>query len=204
MKYTTNQYRPCRLPITVFLLNVLVLISPLTVNAGPSALEQEVIDLVNVERSKVGKPALVYEERLAIAARCFAIDMAENNYFPQDHKGLDGSSPDQRIERAGYVWSAWGENIAAGPTTAQDVVNAWMNSAPHRANILGSNDVSKLYTEIGIGHGYNDQSDNGHYWVQDFGTPGSNPHNPVDNYCRGQYTSANPVNIIPATMLLLN
>ncbi len=171
--------------------------------AGATALEQQIIDLVNVERAKVGLSALAYEERLAIAARCHANDMATDNYFTHNSNdgtqpdNSDGTPPDKRIEKAGYVWRAWGENIAAGQTSAQEVMHDWMNSPGHKANILDAN-----FTEIGIGHSYNAQSFYGDYWVQDFGDPGFTPHNPINNYCAPK--ASNPAYLVPTINLLLN
>ena len=69
-----------------------------------------------------------------------------------------------RIEDAGYLWSAAGENIAAGYSTPQAVVTGWMNSAGHRQNILSS-----AYCDLGVGYAYNRSSTYDHYWTQDFG-----------------------------------
>ncbi len=182
-------------------LAVALLLSSMTALAGPGAVEQEIIDLVNVERSNAGLSPLAYQERLAIAARCHASDMATNGYF--DHNSPDGSTPGMRVERAGYVWGAWGENIATGQTSAQEVMNVWMNSSGHRANILNPG-----FTEIGVGHAYNNQSGFGPYWVQDFGKPSAyNPQNPVNNYC-GAIPPPSPPGasktLIPIINLLLN
>ena len=189
-----------------FALTSIFLMSSATALAGPGVLEQEVIDLVNVERSNAGLSPLVYQERLAIAAHCHASDMAANSYFA--HNSQDGSTPGARMERAGYVWGTWGENIAAGQHTAQQVMTAWMNSSGHRANILKAD-----FTEIGIGHAYDNQSGFGHYWVQDFGKPSAyNPQNPVNNYCGYSPPPANPPGnpgdatkaLLPIINLLLN
>ena len=88
--------------------------------------------------------------------------MAENNYF--SHTGLDGSSAGTRITRAGYTWRSYGENIAYGYSTAERVMEGWMNSSGHRANILKNN-----FTDIGVG--YASDSRGRIYAVQVFGTP---------------------------------
>ena len=86
------------------------------------------------------------------------MDMSLNNYF--SHTNLDGESPGDRVDLAEYNWSRWGENIAAGQVSPQHVVDAWMNSDGHCANIMSPN-----FTEIGVGfHEVN-------YWTQVFGTP---------------------------------
>ena len=139
-----------------------------SVSSAPSApvstLIQEVMNLVNQERSKAGLSALTSNGLLANAAKAHAQDMKDQNYF--DHTGRDGRSPTQRMKDAGYpqVPSCncrrqyfYGENIAKGQKTAVQVMKDWMNSPGHRANIL-----SKDFREIGIGIVDT-------YWVQDFG-----------------------------------
>lgn len=135
------------------------------------AIVNEVLNLVNAERTKVpGCPALTLNPKLTTAAQGHSEDMALRNYF--SHTSLDGTTPAQRVSNAGYDWSMTGENIAAGQTTPAEVMNAWMNSPGHKANILNCG-----YTEIGIGHIHeSDDTFPGpygyqHYWVQNFGTP---------------------------------
>ena len=74
------------------------------------------------------------------------------------------------MTRAGYQWSGAGENIAAGYASPEDVMDGWMNSQGHRANILNC-----AFRDIGVGYVYlaNDtgQVNYRHYWTQDFGTP---------------------------------
>ncbi len=88
--------------------------------------------------------------------------MAAKNYF--SHTGLDGRSPFDRMRDAGYSYSSAAENIAAGQPTPAAVVNGWMNSEGHRANILNC----KL-TQIGVGVARGGSY--GIYWTQVFGTP---------------------------------
>lgn len=130
--------------------------------------EQEVLNLVNQERASAGCAPLSANDKLVTAARGHSDDMAQNDFF--SHTGSDGSSAGDRISREGYSWSRWGENIAAGYTSPASVMNGWMNSSGHRANILNC-----AYTEIGIGYIYlaNDTGSTNyrHYWTQDFGTP---------------------------------
>jgi len=94
----------------------------------------EMLDLVNEERSKVGASPLCYNQKIIDAADKHSHDMEEKNYF--SHTGKDGSSPGDRIERENYEWSSYGENIAWGQGSVVAVMNAWMNSSGHRANIL--------------------------------------------------------------------
>jgi uncharacterized protein YkwD len=126
--------------------------------AGPVA---EVLRLVNVERAKAGCNALTTDSRLAAAAQAHSADMAANNYF--SHTGRNGSDVSDRVEAAGYRWSAVGENIAKGQPTPAAVMQAWMNSSGHRANILHCR-----YRNIGIGLANAGRSP---VWTQDFGTP---------------------------------
>lgn len=134
--------------------------------ANAASFATEVIRLVNVERAKVGLGALTSQSQLTQAAQVQASDMGCN--FFMSHTGSDGSSPDVRIARAGYVYSWWGENVASGFSTPADVMNAWMNSQSHRDNILNSN-----FTQIGIGYMYNSADTTGyyHYWCMDLGRP---------------------------------
>ncbi len=92
-----------------------------------------------------------------------------SDYF--SHIGVNGSSPQDRAAKAGYQYSRFGENIAAGYVTPQEVVDAWMTSEGHRANILNQN-----YKEMGVGCYYlaNDTGNvnYNYYWTQDFGTLG--------------------------------
>jgi uncharacterized protein YkwD len=122
--------------------------------------EQAVFDLVNQERAIQGKPLLRSDSRLTAAARAHSQDMAEQNYF--SHTGANGSSPGQRIQAQGYAWNAWGENIAYGYATPEAVMNAWMNSPGHRANILNT-----LFCDIGVGY-FQGGANNRPYWTQDF------------------------------------
>jgi uncharacterized protein YkwD len=134
----------------------------------PVPFADEMIGLVNQERAKNGCPALAKNTALTNAAQGHSTNMALNDFF--DHRGLDGSWPWDRASRAGYNWSSIGENIAAGYSTPTSAMQAWMNSAGHRANILNCN-----YRDIGVGYYYlaNDPGSvtYRHYWTQVFGTP---------------------------------
>jgi len=127
-----------------------------------------VVDLVNQERAKVGCASLAMNTALNNAALAHSQDMALHDFF--SHTGSDGSSPWERMTRAGYQFSGAGENIAAGYTSPEDVMDGWMNSQGHRANILNC-----AFRDIGVGYVYlaNDtgQVNYRHYWTQDFGTP---------------------------------
>ena len=131
-------------------------------NAGSSAnltYEQKVVELVNVERQKAGLPALKMDASLSNVARAKSKDMAVNNYFA--HQSPTYGSAGDMLRQYGISWHAWGENIAAGQSTPEIVVNAWMNSSGHRANILSSN-----FSKIGVG--YVTSSSGRPYWTQIF------------------------------------
>lgn len=107
--------------------------------------QQEILDRVNQARaagrtcgstSFAPAPALRWNGMLFNAAGAHSIDMAANNYF--SHTSQDGRNPGQRITGAGYAWSGYGENIAAGQTSAQAVVDGWLASPGHCANIMNA------------------------------------------------------------------
>lgn len=123
-----------------------------------TAIENEVVRLTNVERAKAGCAPLKHDARLRAAAYAHSADMSAKNYF--DHTSKDGRSFADRITAAGYRWRAAAENIAKGYSTAQAVVQGWMNSPGHRQNILNCS-----YTDIGVGY----VAAGGPYWTQDFG-----------------------------------
>lgn len=101
-------------------------------------------------------PALQPNQQLEIAAQAHADDMYRKRYF--SHKGADGSDFSDRISRAGYRWSAIGENIAKGYPTAHAVVEAWRKSKDHCPNMMNPG-----FRDMGVGNA-------GPYWVQDLGT----------------------------------
>ena len=125
-------------------------------DASVTAYEQEVIRLVNAERAKKGLKALTYDWQLARVARYKSQDMRDNRYF--SHASPVYGSPFQMIKSFGISYRSAGENIARGQATPQAVVNAWMNSSGHRANILNAS-----YTHIGVGY-----VADGRYWTQMF------------------------------------
>ena len=124
--------------------------------------ESEVIDLVNAERAAQGLHPLGVDHNLATAARDHSEDMGLQGYF--SHTSLDGRTVPDRITAAGYSYNTYGENIAGGQSTPEDVIDAWMSSSGHRANILNSN-----FCDIGVGYAYLADSPYRHYWTQDFG-----------------------------------
>jgi uncharacterized protein YkwD len=119
------------------------------------------IELHNRERAKEGLPPLKPNPQLEQAARRHARDMAARDKM--SHTGGDGSSPTDRIKAAGYHFRTLGENVAEGQRTPEEAVKVWMNSPPHRKNILGE------FSEIGAAVA--ESEDGKPYWCVDFGLP---------------------------------
>lgn len=127
-----------------------------------------VVNLTNSFRAQNNLPPLIMNAQLNASAQGHTTDMALNDYF--DHTGLNGSDIGDRIGATGYRYSYIGENIAAGYSTPEAVVNGWINSPGHRANMLNPN-----YKDIGVGY-YFLANDTGnfnynYYWTQNFGSP---------------------------------
>lgn len=118
---------------------------------------KEVLSLVNAERKKQGLSSLTLSSKLTAVANEKARDMAENNYF--SHTSPTYGSPFQMLQQYGIRYRTAGENIAYNQQTAEQVMNDWMNSSGHRANILNDS-----FTEIGIGY----YSKGNPYWVELF------------------------------------
>ncbi|MGE1011186.1 CAP domain-containing protein [Bacillus wiedmannii] len=121
-----------------------------------SEFEQRVVELTNAERAKQGLPALKIDTELSKVARVKSEDMQKNNYF--DHNSPTYGSPFDMMKKFGISYTSAGENIAQGQRTPEEVVQAWMNSAGHRANILNNG-----FTHIGVGY-----VESGNYWTQQF------------------------------------
>jgi uncharacterized protein YkwD len=146
----------------------------ITVSAtsGNTAFEDQVLVLVNQKRAAgatcggTAYPAvgpLYMNGNLRTAAQNHSFDMATQNYF--SHTSLDGRTFDQRILNAGYSGAyPLGENIAAGQTTPQFVVDAWMASPGHCTNIMNGS-----FNSAGVGYGFNSSSTYVHYWTLDLG-----------------------------------
>ncbi|WP_435925410.1 CAP domain-containing protein [Paenibacillus sp. DYY-L-2] len=114
----------------------------------------EVVALVNKERVKAGLKPLVVHTNLSKMAKTKAIDMYKNKYF--SHSSPSYGSPFDMMDAFNITYKYAGENIAMGQKSAKEVVEDWMNSPGHKANILNSH-----YNLIGVGY-YNG------YWVQEF------------------------------------
>lgn len=138
-----------------------------TTTVDTATFTARVVQLTNAERAKAGLAPLTVNANLTSAAQSYSGVLAQDACFAH----TCGSQPDlgKRLQAAGYTfigYRSWtyGENIAAGYSTPDAVVAAWMASAGHRANILNAN-----FKDIGVGLVYRSGSRYGYYWVQDFG-----------------------------------
>jgi uncharacterized protein YkwD len=128
---------------------------PATTKPDSSAQDQ-VVALTNAERQQAGCGPLTVDADITAAAQGHATDMANRDYF--EHTTPEGVTFDQRIRNAGYSRPG-AENIAKGASSAAQVMDLWMNSAGHRANILNC-DLNTIGVAL---------DRDGFYWVQDFG-----------------------------------
>jgi uncharacterized protein YkwD len=134
---------------------------------------KQILDLANAARAKertcgtkryrATRP-LVWNAALEDAARMHSRDMANNNYFA--HTSRNGARAGERAQQAGYRWQRIGENIAAGQEHAKSVVDGWLSSPGHCANLM-----SPHFTEMGAAYAINEKSDLLIYWTQILGTP---------------------------------
>ncbi len=121
-------------------------------------MESEVLKLVNIERSKIGLRKLEMNSNLSTVARIKSNEMADKDYF--SHTSPTYGSIFNMMTQFGIRYTVAGENIAMGYNSAQDVMNCWLNSPGHRANILNSR-----FGNLGVGH----VNKNGTtYWTQIF------------------------------------
>ena len=126
------------------------------VSSAVTSFESEVVRLVNENRVQNGLKPLTANWELSRVARYKSQDMRDHGYF--SHTSPTYGTPFQMIKAFGLSFRTAGENIAKGYATPQAVVNGWMNSSSHRANILNAS-----YTQIGVGY-----VAQGHYWTQMF------------------------------------
>jgi len=130
---------------------------------APSGVNEQVLALVNEQRVAHGLQPLAYNEALGNAAQMYADTLASANHW--SHTEPDGSTFEQRAASAGYTrWLFLAENLAAGYQEPREIVDGWMRSPGHRANIL-----SAEATEAGVGHAYRGGTRFGHYWTLEFG-----------------------------------
>src|SRR5262249_51759764 len=147
--------------------------------AARGATEQRILTLVNAARAQARHcgatrfapaPPLALNETLNRAAREYAEVMARYHYM--EHTGRDGSSPAargrpaERVTRAGYHWRETGENLARGITSAEAVVDGWVHSPEHCANLMDA-----AFTEMGVGYAVDPHDEAGIYWALEFGRP---------------------------------
>lgn len=146
---------------------------PAAQTCGLSNFQQELVSRINQIRASARTcgsltyavaPALTWNTKLFNAAAGHSADMAAKNYF--SHTSQDGRTFSQRITAAGYSWNYAGENIAAGQTTVDQVMNAWVNSPGHCANLMNKN-----FTEVGVACVRNDASTYRTYWTMDLARP---------------------------------
>jgi uncharacterized protein YkwD len=135
--------------------------------------KQTALNLINAARAKPrtcgtksypAAPPVNWNLLLEQAAQRHSDDMAARNFF--SHTGSDGSNPATRISATGYSWWSLGENIAAGYTSVQAVIDAWLKSPGHCANIMSSR-----FKDIGLARAVNSSSRYGTYWTLDLATP---------------------------------
>lgn len=140
---------------------------PVPGNGGSRNSQQEVLNLVNQARANSrmcgttffdAAGELQWNEKLFNAAFSHSTDMATNNFF--SHTGANGSSLGERVSKAGYKWSSLGENIAAGYPTADSVIQGWLNSPGHCANLMKAN-----ATELGVANVRSETANFGMYWT---------------------------------------
>jgi uncharacterized protein YkwD len=144
------------------------------ITCGLANFEADALRIVNQRRaagascgsrgSFASAAALARNTKLAAAAYGHSRDMADKNYF--SHDSQDGRTMRDRIDAAGYAWSTIGENIAAGYGTVQVVVDEWMRSDGHCANLM-----NPRFTEFGLACARNEASVYKIYWTQNLGRP---------------------------------
>ncbi|MGP4039327.1 CAP domain-containing protein [Gracilibacillus sp. D59] len=119
-------------------------------------MRQKVVELTNKARRENGANALKFDHELGNVAQKKSEDMSEKNYF--SHTSPTYGSPFDMLKQFGIDYTKASENIAAGQKTAEEVVQAWLDSEGHRKNLLDPE-----VTHIGVGY-----DSNGNYWTQLF------------------------------------
>ncbi|MGE8174955.1 CAP domain-containing protein [Pseudomonas fluorescens] len=134
---------------------------------------QKLLEMINSARKQTRQcgaqsfaatQPLAWNATLATAAQAHTQSMANQNFF--DHKDRDGRTPGDRAELAGYAGQQIGENIAAGQDTVRKVVDGWLSSPGHCANLM-----NPQFRELGAAYAVDPKSDAGIYWTAMFGTP---------------------------------
>ena len=147
----------------LFLFLILVFSDPSIL--GLQNYQSEFLNLIN-EKRRIGckcngvkyskLPPLVWNKQLEIASQAHAEYIYKNKILT--HRSKNGARTQQRLEKAGYSWRSFAENVAQGYDTPAEVLQAWIESPSHCQNLMGN------YSEMAI-------TKKGDYWVQDFGTP---------------------------------
>lgn len=141
--------------------------------ASAAEVDSELLRRINLARSQPRRcgarwfsaaAPLQNDPLLRAAAEAHAKDMLDHHYFA--HEGRDGSTPAQRLRSAGYRYRLVGENIASGPTTAQEAVDGWLASPGHCENLM-----DPRFTQSGVAHAANSYGPPRIYWVQEFAAP---------------------------------
>jgi uncharacterized protein YkwD len=132
-------------------------------DASGGGITGSIVQLTNAERVNAGLAPLRVSAQLMQAAQIQANQMASLGRLEHELSGAKYPTPPDRLAAVGYRWQTYGENIAMGQPTASAVLDSWMHSSGHRANILNSR-----YQEIGVG--YARDSAGRPYYVQVFGT----------------------------------
>jgi uncharacterized protein YkwD len=130
-----------------------------TAKAEDEKFEQRVLELINQERARAGLAPVSYNGALDNAAEKHAQHMSIVGKMA--HEGIGDGDPGERIRAEGWR-KAWGENVATGQTSPEQVVREWMNSPDHRRNILDPN-----FRTMGVG--YVTAGNGRSYWAQEFG-----------------------------------
>jgi len=147
--------------------------TPFAALRDPAAVAQRVLELVNAARAEARScggdrfepvPPLAMATMLTAAASLHSLDMAARGRL--GHDGSDGSDSGERMTRAGYVWQAAGENVAAGQHDADAAVAAWLESPGHCATLMNAK-----FTDTGIAFALAPGKDPAVYWTQVFAAP---------------------------------
>ena len=153
--------------------NTIPVSHPAHAPAGAPMLVSRQVELINAARARGARcgthelaavPPVHLSPQLSDVALGHATDMARHGYF--DHEDLSGHSPADRVRASGYRETLVGENIAYGPTSADEVVRGWLDSPGHCENIM---DVR--FSEVGIAYAAGGGAKPGVYWVQVFAAP---------------------------------
>lgn len=160
------------LTLLLSLLILFIVSQPIQAQQDTAEVTQQLLDLTNQARAEAGLSPLVLSDALVAAAQAHAQAMANNDFY--DHTDpVTNTAPADRATAAGYRWQTVAENIAAGYESAAEVIQSWLDSPEHRANML-----SPAVTEVGFGYVFdaNDtfpdpESPYQTYWVQLLAAP---------------------------------